>query len=246
MDRQSQPLDSGVAHQSQIILPGRGRRSPSMACQGGAAARGAAPSAADAGRHQAGRPAATRAQASTRALPQTAGRGVGPRRSSPPTWRPPLPARDLGRDLPITGGPTPKLVTSTHTYLKWRLPDPGPGQDPQVGPPVVRAAGGRPAGDRPERRRSAWPRRLPPGAMSLVGATHGCCVPLTVGCIRGDAEGGQGRVGSRAWWPSAAATLTGPARLSAPMTRLRSQAMTRGPRPDRTWEASSAKVTSRW
>jgi hypothetical protein len=29
------------------------------------------------------------------------------------------------------------------------------------------------------------------------------------------------------------------------MTRLRRQAMTCGPVPDRTWEASSAKVTSR-
>ena len=39
--------------------------------------------------------------------------------------------------------------------------------------------------------------------------------------------------------------LTGPARLSAPMARLRRQAMTCGPVPARSWEASSAKVTSR-
>jgi hypothetical protein len=49
---------------------------------------------------------------------------------------------------------------------------------------------------------------------------------------------------ARAWWRSAAATLTGPARLSTPITRLRRAAMTPG------WrrygpEASSAKVTSR-
>ena len=43
----------------------------------------------------------------------------------------------------------------------------------------------------------------------------------------------------------AAARLTGPARLSTPMTRLRRQAMTCGPVPVRTLQASSAKVTSR-
>jgi hypothetical protein len=55
----------------------------------------------------------------------------------------------------------------------------------------------------------------------------------------------MGRCGSRAWRRSAAATLTGPARHSTPMTRLRNVAMTCGPLPLRTCEASSAKVTSR-
>jgi hypothetical protein len=48
-----------------------------------------------------------------------------------------------------------------------------------------------------------------------------------------------------AWRRSAAATLTGPARLSTPIARLRKVAMTVGALPVRTWEASSAKVTSR-
>jgi hypothetical protein len=39
--------------------------------------------------------------------------------------------------------------------------------------------------------------------------------------------------------------LTGPTRHSAPMARLRRQTMTCGAVPVRTWEASSAKVTSR-
>jgi hypothetical protein len=47
-------------------------------------------------------------------LPQTAGRGVGPRRNSPPTWRPPLPARDLGRDLPSDRRTHPQLVTCAY------------------------------------------------------------------------------------------------------------------------------------
>jgi pimeloyl-ACP methyl ester carboxylesterase len=55
----------------------------------------------------------------------------------------------------------------------------------------------------------------------------------------------RGRRGSRAWRRSAAARLTGPAWLSTPMTRLCRQAMTLGPAPVRTWEVSSAKVTSR-
>src|SRR4029453_13860486 len=38
----------------------------------------------------------------------------------------------------------------------------------------------------------------------------------------------RGRAGSRAWWRSAAARLTGPAQLSMPMTRLRKVAMTWG------------------
>jgi hypothetical protein len=41
-----------------------------------------------------------------------------------------------------------------------------------------------------------------------------------------DSEVARGRCGSRAWRRSAAATLTGPARLSMPMTRLRKAAMT--------------------
>jgi hypothetical protein len=44
----------------------------------------------------------------------------------------------------------------------------------------------------------------------------------------------RGRVGSRAWWRSAAARLTGPAWHSIPMTRLRKVAMTWG-RPTRSW-----------
>jgi hypothetical protein len=44
-----------------------------------------------------------------------------------------------------------------------------------------------------------------------------------------DSEVARGRCGSRAWRRSAAATLTGPARLSMPMTRLRKAAMTLGP-----------------
>jgi hypothetical protein len=55
----------------------------------------------------------------------------------------------------------------------------------------------------------------------------------------------RGRRGSRAWRRSAAATLTGPARHSTPMTRLRNVAMTCGPLPVRTLQASSARVTSR-
>src|SRR5215207_5010969 len=55
----------------------------------------------------------------------------------------------------------------------------------------------------------------------------------------------SGRGGSRLWWGRATARLTGPARQSAPMTRLRRQAMTCGAVPVRTWEPSSAKVTSR-
>src|SRR4029453_2721689 len=47
----------------------------------------------------------------------------------------------------------------------------------------------------------------------------------------------SGRCGSRAWWRSAAAVLTGPARHSAPMTRLRKAARTWGAVPVRTWEA---------
>jgi hypothetical protein len=39
--------------------------------------------------------------------------------------------------------------------------------------------------------------------------------------------------------------LTGPARHSTPMTRLCNVAMTYGPLPARTWQASSARVTSR-
>ena len=60
-----------------------------------------------------------------------------------------------------------------------------------------------------------------------------------------DPEGGEGSAGLRTWRRSAAATLTGPARLSTPMTRLRKAAITLGPLPVRTWEASSAKVVSR-
>ena len=55
----------------------------------------------------------------------------------------------------------------------------------------------------------------------------------------------RGRRGSRARRRSSAARLTGPARPSTPMTRLRRQAMTLGPAPVRTCEVSSAKVTSR-
>ena len=44
----------------------------------------------------------------------------------------------------------------------------------------------------------------------------------------------RGRAGSRAWWRSAAARLTGPAWHSIPMTRLRKVAMTWG-RPTRSW-----------
>jgi hypothetical protein len=75
--------------------------------------------------------------------------------------------RDLDCDLPVTAGSIPKLVTSTD--LAWRLPDPGPGQKPQIGPPVVRAGGGRPAGDRPRATPLRMAPSLPPGAMSLVG-----------------------------------------------------------------------------
>src|SRR5215216_6393669 len=55
----------------------------------------------------------------------------------------------------------------------------------------------------------------------------------------------RGRRGLRAWRRSAAATLTGPARLSSPMTRLRRVAMTFGVAPVLAWEPSSAKVVSR-
>jgi hypothetical protein len=55
----------------------------------------------------------------------------------------------------------------------------------------------------------------------------------------------RGRRGSRACWRNAAARLTGPARHSVPITRLRRQAMTCGPLPVRSREASSAKVLSR-
>jgi hypothetical protein len=55
----------------------------------------------------------------------------------------------------------------------------------------------------------------------------------------------RGRRGSRLWWRKAAAMLTGPARQSAPMIRLRRQAMTWGAVPVWTREASSAKVVSR-
>jgi hypothetical protein len=75
---------------------GHRRQPPAWLLPGSCAARGAAPSAADAGGRQAGRPAATRAQARRRTWPQTAARRVRPRRSSPPTSRPPLPAGDLG------------------------------------------------------------------------------------------------------------------------------------------------------
>jgi hypothetical protein len=54
----------------------------------------------------------------------------------------------------------------------------------------------------------------------------------------------RGRRESRAWRRSAAATLTGPARHSTPMARLRRQAMALGAAPVRTWEASSAKESS--
>jgi hypothetical protein len=47
------------------------------------------------------------------------------------------------------------------------------------------------------------------------------------------------------WIAGAGATLSGPARLSTPTTRFRKAAMTVGPLPVRTWEASSAKVISR-
>jgi hypothetical protein len=47
-------------------------------------------------------------------LPQTAVPGVGPRRSSPPTSRPPLPARDLGRDIPHDRRTNRKLGTSAY------------------------------------------------------------------------------------------------------------------------------------
>lgn len=49
----------------------------------------------------------------------------------------------------------------------------------------------------------------------------------------------------RLWWRSAAARLSGPARHSTPMARLRRAAMTCGADPVRTWEVSSAKVVSR-
>jgi hypothetical protein len=47
-------------------------------------------------------------------LPQTAAPRVGPRSSSPPTSRPPLPAGDLGCDIPGDWRTHPKLGTSTH------------------------------------------------------------------------------------------------------------------------------------
>jgi hypothetical protein len=52
-------------------------------------------------------------------------------------------------------------------------------------------------------------------------------------------------VGSRLCERSVAARLTGPARHPTPMAKLRKAAMTCGAVPVRTWEASSAKVTSR-
>jgi hypothetical protein len=54
---------------------------------------------------------------------------------------------------------------------------------------------------------------------------------------------------ARAWWRSAAATLTGPARLSTPITRLRRAAMTPGVAPVRTCTAAAARpriATSGW
>jgi hypothetical protein len=56
----------------------------------------------------------------------------------------------------------------------------------------------------------------------------------------GDPEGCQGQGGSRAWWRRAAARLTGPARPSTPIARLRKVAMTSRAVPVRSWEASSA------
>jgi hypothetical protein len=62
---------------------------------------------------------------------------------------------------------------------------------------------------------------------------------------KADPDGAKGRRGSRAWWPSAAATLIGPARLSTPIARFRKTAMTPGAAPVRTCGSSSAKVVLR-
>ena len=53
----------------------------------------------------------------------------------------------------------------------------------------------------------------------------------------GDSEDGEWSAWVAGMGRSAAARLTGPARLSTPMARLRRQAMTWGPVPVRTWEA---------
>ena len=55
----------------------------------------------------------------------------------------------------------------------------------------------------------------------------------------------SGRLELRALWRTAAAMLVAPVRRRMLMTRLRRDAMTCGPAPVRTWEWSSAKVTSR-
>jgi hypothetical protein len=65
------------------------------------------------------------------------------------------------------------------------------------------------------------------------------------GSSEGDPEGGERPGGVAGVVAEAAARLTGPARLSAPIARLRKVAMTCGAVPVRTWEASSEKVTSR-
>ena len=76
---------------------------------------------------------------------------------------------------------------------------------------------------------TAGPRR------SLGMSVHASVVPRVA----------RGRAGSRAWWRRAAARLTGPARPSAPIARLRKVAMTCGAVPVRSWQASSASVVSR-
>jgi hypothetical protein len=65
------------------------------------------------------------------------------------------------------------------------------------------------------------------------------------GSSEGDPEGGQGPGGVAGVATEAAARLTGPARLSAPIARLPRHAMTWGAVPVRSWEPSSAKITSR-
>jgi hypothetical protein len=59
-----------------------------------------------------------------------------------------------------------------------------------------------------------------------------------------DPQVARGRRGLRAWRRRAAARLTGPARLSTPITRLRNTAMTCDAAPVRTWESSSRSVSA--
>jgi hypothetical protein len=58
-------------------------------------------------------------------------------------------------------------------------------------------------------------------------------------------EGGEGSGRVASVVAEGSGEVDGPARLSTPIARFRRHAMTCGPVPVRTWEASSAKVTSR-